>query len=86
MYLDESSRTTEERIVALERRSRVRAPSVTPQIPPGGGTVYHTDFVGRFVEATDSGIALEVETPQILGIDRATYTFRYKRIMSIRLL
>jgi len=38
------------------------------------------------VEATDRGIALEVETPQTLGIDRETYEFPYDRIMHIRLL
>ena len=56
------------------------------EIPRGGGAVYHTDYVGRFVEATDSGIALEVNTPQTLGIDRETYEFRYERIMFVRLL
>jgi len=55
------------------------------KVPPGGGTVYVTDHVGRFVEATDGGIALEVETPQTLGIDRETYTIPYDRIMHIRL-
>ena len=56
------------------------------EVPPGGGTVYVADHVGRFVEATDGGIALEVETPQTLGIDRETYEFRYDEIMHIRLL
>lgn len=56
------------------------------EVPPGGGTVYVADYVGRFVEVTDGGIALEVETPQTLGINRETYEFRYDRIMHIRLL
>lgn len=56
------------------------------KIPPGGGTVYHAEHVGRLVEATDGGIALEVETPQTLGIDRETYEIPYDRIMHIRLL
>jgi hypothetical protein len=54
--------------------------------PPGGGTVYMADHVGRFVEAADGGIALEVETPQTLGIDRETYEIPYDRITHIRLL
>jgi hypothetical protein len=56
------------------------------EVPRGGGAVYHADHVGRFVEATENGIALEVETPQTLGIDRETYEFRYGNIMHIRLL
>lgn len=56
------------------------------EIPPGGGTVYHSDYVGRLVEATDRGIALEVETPQTLGVDREVYEFPYDRLMHIRLL
>ncbi|CAN5738568.1 hypothetical protein BH23ACT11_BH23ACT11_18180 [soil metagenome] len=34
----------------------------------------------------ESGIALEVETPHILGKERETYEFAYERIMHIRLL
>jgi hypothetical protein len=56
------------------------------KVPSGGGAVHHSDFVGRFVEATDSGITLEVDTPQMLGIDRETYLLRYDRIMYVRLL
>ncbi len=56
------------------------------EVPPGGGSVYVAYHVGRFVEATDGGIALEVETPQTLGINRETYGFPYDRIMHIRLL
>ncbi len=56
------------------------------EIPRGGGTAYHSDYVGRVVEATDRGIALEVETPQALGVERETYEFPYERIMHIRLL
>lgn len=56
------------------------------KVPPGGGTVYEAYHVGRFVEATDGGIALEVETPQTLGINRETYGIAYDRIMHIRLL
>ncbi len=48
--------------------------------------MYVASHVGRFVEATDGGIALEVETPQTLGINRETYGFPYDRIMHIRLL
>jgi hypothetical protein len=56
------------------------------EIPRGGGTAYHSDYVGRVVEATDRGIALEVETPQTLGIDREIYEFPYERMMHVRLL
>ncbi|QIN84650.1 hypothetical protein GBA63_19835 [Rubrobacter tropicus] len=56
------------------------------EVPRGGGTAYHSDYVGRVVEATDRGIALEVETPQTIGVDRETYEFRYERIMHVRLL
>jgi hypothetical protein len=56
------------------------------EVPPGGGTAYVGDEVGRFVEAADSGIRLEVETPQTLGIDRETYEIPYDQIMHIRLL
>ena len=48
--------------------------------------MYHSDYVGRLVEATDHGIALEVETPQTRGIDREVYKFPYDRLMHIRLL
>ena len=48
--------------------------------------MYHSSYVGRVVDATESGIALEVETPQTLGIDRETYEFPYDRIMHVRLL
>lgn len=41
---------------------------------------------GRFVEAADGGMALEVETPETLGIDRRTYEIPYDRIMHVRLL
>lgn len=56
------------------------------EVPQGGGTAYHSDYVGRVVEATDRGIALDVETPQTLGRDRETYEFPYKQIMHVRLL
>jgi hypothetical protein len=56
------------------------------EVPRGGGTAYHSDYVGRVVEATDRGIALEVETPQTIGVDRETYELPYERIMHVRLL
>jgi hypothetical protein len=56
------------------------------EVPHSSGTVYHSDHVGRLVEATESGIALEAETPHILGKERETYEFAYERIMHIRLL
>lgn len=56
------------------------------EIPTGGGAVYHSNYIGRLVEATDRGIALEVETPQTLGIDKEIYEFPYDRLMHIRLL
>lgn len=54
--------------------------------PPGGGVAYMSHDTGRFVEAADGGIALEVETPETLGIDRRTYEIPYDRIMHVRLL
>lgn len=56
------------------------------EIPRGGGTAYYSDYVGRVVDTTDRGIALEVETPQTLGIDCETYEIPYERIMHVRLL
>lgn len=56
------------------------------EVPSGGGTVYMAAHVGRFVEAADGGIALEVETPQTLGVHRETYEISYDRITHIRLL
>jgi hypothetical protein len=47
------------------------------KVPPGGGTAYVSNDIGRFVGATDGGIAVEVETPQTLGIDRETYEIPY---------
>jgi hypothetical protein len=83
-HLDEPSPT---RLVPVYWRGRMLGINHRlSKVHPGRGTAYEAYDVGRFVEATDGGITLEVETSQTLGINRETYRILYDRIMHIRLL
>jgi hypothetical protein len=55
------------------------------ELPPGGGGMYSWDFTGVFVDATETGIVLDVKTDK-LGIASRQLTFLYRRLSQVRLL
>jgi hypothetical protein len=54
------------------------------ELPRGGGGMFHWDFTGVLVDATETGIVLDVKTDR-LGIASRQLEFLYRRIMQVRL-
>jgi hypothetical protein len=54
------------------------------KLPRSGGKMHRGDFTGVFVDATETGLVLDVKTDR-LGIASRQHTFLYRRISRVRL-